>query len=125
MNNNTQSVSIKELIENKKKADAEYQQELQQRMDKLIELIPEGLKTCMLNETNLNASWLEGLYSNTLNGTCNDIKIKSPEDYGFKSKKNVAEKFKALIAAWKGQVDIKINTKEWYAKIEFRYPLDK
>lgn len=124
-NNDTSSISLKELIENKKKADAQYQQELQQRIDKLIELIPEKLKKCILNELNLGPSWLESLYINTLTNTCNDTKIKTPEDYDFKNKNDVKQQFKALVIAWEGLVDVNIDTTDWYAKIEFRYPKSK
>ena len=119
------NLNLQEYFEAKNIIEKMLEDTLAQKLKDLLAIVPKELNT-YFSESIFDANWLKHLYSNTITGSNNSDKIKDPQIYGFKnSKADVVRKMNLLKEAWKGIVDVDIDSKSWYVEVRFRMVLKK
>lgn len=115
-----EKIDLVDFFTRKKKIEEDLAKELLEKHQELIKMIPPDANEYIINSSILADDWLTFLYSNTRSGSSNSDKIKDLNEYGFSSKADAIRKLKLLKEAWKDEVEVKICTKDWYVRVDFR-----
>ena len=109
---------LQNYFENKDHIEQMFLEDLEMRIEIMLDLVPEGAKEYM-SQYLLTPEWLQTLYNNSVKGDFNLDKIQCLSDYGFKSNADAIRKLNLLKEAWQEMIQITI-AERGYIEVKFK-----